>query len=71
MTRARPWPNNATEQRDLAAEAAVKGIRALQPLVEGSHFDGTETLRRQSIALACLHTIARCLESVGAPTRPA
>jgi len=66
----RTWPNVAKEARDQSAEAAVKGIHALTPLVEGERiFTETERLRRESIALNALQTICRLLEMVGAPTR--
>lgn len=67
----RPWPNTAKEARDRAAEAAVAGIRALEPVVEGERsYTETERLRREALALNSLQTIARLLESVGACTRP-
>lgn len=31
----REWPNVAVEARDQAAEAAVRGIKALSPIIEG------------------------------------
>lgn len=71
MTKRREWPNNAKEARDRAAEEAVRGIRALRPLVtNGREFTETERLRRAASALDALQTIARFLESVGAQTRP-
>ena len=70
MTEARAWPNVAREARDRCAEEAQRGQRALRPLVAGETFDRTETLRRQANALDALNTIARFMESVGAPTRP-
>lgn len=70
MTESRPWPNWAKEARDRCAEEAVRGQRALRPLVAGEQFDRTETLRRQAIALDACTTIARFLEALGAPTRP-
>jgi hypothetical protein len=70
MTDPRPWPNAAREARDRAAEEAVRGQRALRPLVAGERFDQTDTLRRLAVALDALQQIARFLESVGAPTRP-
>jgi hypothetical protein len=71
MTEARAWPNVAKEARDRAAEEAIRGMRALRPLVEGAQlFDRTEILRRQSVALDALNTIAFHMASVGAPTRP-
>ncbi len=70
MTAPRLWPNVARELRDRAAEYAISGIQALEPIVEGQSFDRTETLRRQSVALKALIQIARCMEGAGAPTRP-
>ena len=67
----RPWPNFAKWQRDAAAEAAVEGIRMLEPVVEGKRkFTELERLRREARALNCLQRIVRLLESVGACTRP-
>lgn len=69
--RPRPWPNNAREARDRAAEEAAMGIKALHPLItEDRIFTEREMLLRISRALAALQTIARHLESAGAPTRP-
>ena len=70
MTNARLWPNVAREARDRAAEEAVRGQRALRPLVVGETFDRTDTLRRLAVALDALQQIARFMESAGAPTRP-
>ncbi len=70
MTGRRPWPNAAKEVRDQAAEAAMRGIRLLTPLVEGMALDRTETLRRQAQALHELQRIAWLLSNVGAPIRP-
>ncbi len=72
MTKRREWPNSAREARDRAAEEAVRGIRALRPLVTngGRDFTETERLRRAATALDALQTIVRFLESVGAQTRP-
>jgi len=68
-TKARVWPNNAREQRDQAGEAAVRGMRALGPLVEGVLVDRTETVRRQAVALTELQRIAWLMASAGAPIR--
>ena len=71
MTRPKRWPNWAKEARDRSAEEAIRGIRALRPLVDGEEtIDPTEILRRQAIALDALQSIARFLENVGAETRP-
>lgn len=69
MTASRPWPNDAKEARDRAAEEACRIIRALRPLVNGETMTITETLRRQAIALDAAQTIARLLEAMGAQTR--
>lgn len=67
----RLWPNVARDARDRAAEAAVGGIRALEPLVVGERaFTESERIRREAAALNALQVIARLLESVGACTRP-
>jgi len=67
----REWPNVAKDARDRSAEAAVKGIRALEPVfLSDQPITETERSRRESVALNCLQTIARLLESVGACTRP-
>lgn len=65
----RPWPNQAAAVRDQAADAAVSGIRALEPVLTGSHpMNETERIRREAMALNALQRIARLLESVGAQT---
>lgn len=67
----RPWPNQAKEARDRAAEAAVEIIRILEPVVMSERiFTETERLRREATALNAAQRIARLLESVGAQTRP-
>jgi hypothetical protein len=67
----RPWPNVAKEARDRAAEEAVAGILALEPVVRGDRsFSETDRLRREAQALNALQRVARILESVGAQTRP-
>lgn len=70
MPEPRPWPNNAVEVRDRAAEAAVEGIRTLEPVVAGERMDEVERLRREAKALNLFQRIARLLESVGARTKP-
>lgn len=69
MTKAREWPNNAREMRDQAGEAAVRGMRALTPLVDGVQVDRTETVRRQAMALHELQRIAWLMGQAGAPVR--
>ncbi len=69
MTDPKKWPHLACQQRNVAAEEAVRGIRALRPLVQGEQFDRTELLRRQAIALSALLTIAALLQEAGAPVR--
>lgn len=67
----RPWPNNAKEARDRAAEEAQRGINALEPVIEATTaLTETDRLRREASALKALYKIARILESVGAQTRP-
>jgi hypothetical protein len=67
----RPWPNNAADARDRAAEAACEGAHTLEPLVHGDReFTETERLRREAKALNLFQRILRLLESVGARTRP-
>ena len=70
MTSALRWPNIAANQRDAAAEAAVRAVRALAPLVDGrEQYDRTEILRRQATALAASWEIAGILRAAGAPVR--
>jgi hypothetical protein len=67
----RPWPNNAKEARDRAAELAAEGIRALRPLIfEDRIFTEKERLQRESRALQALMDIIRYMEREGAQTRP-
>lgn len=69
-TPVRPWPKNAMDARDQAAEAANDSIRILRPLVRGDRLTGEEVLRRQALVLDNLQTITWLLEAVGAQTRP-
>lgn len=66
----REWPNVAKETRDRAAEAAVAGIRTLEPVLDQDGMNETERMRRIGKALNLFQRIARLLESVGAQTRP-
>ena len=67
----RDWPNVAKEVRDRSAEAAVEGIRVLEPLVVGNvKVSEAEQIRRTAIGLIKFQQIARLLESAGACTRP-
>ena len=68
-TTPRVWPNNARAARDRSAEEANRVITALQPIVN-NQLPAEEVVRRIAIALNATHTIARLLESQGAPTRP-
>jgi len=70
MTKPRDWPNDAMEARNRSAEEAMRGIRALRPLISGEQFDRGEMLRRIAVALSALQTIAAFMISVGAPVRP-
>jgi hypothetical protein len=69
MTDPRPWPNNAKETRDLAAEEAIKGRWAIEPLLT-NQFSPEEQIRRLALAIISFHKILRLLESVGAQTNP-
>lgn len=66
----RLWPTIAKAARDKASETAIKGMKALAPLLDDGNMTESERIRRVSRALICLQEIARLLESVGAPTRP-
>lgn len=68
--RRKPWPSHAKEARDRASEAAVDGIRALDPLVDGKEMGEAEQVRRIGKAHSLFHLIARILENVGAQTEP-
>lgn len=70
MTDPRDWPNNAREARDRAAEAAARGVRTLDPLVDGEEISDAEQARRVGLAHSLFHLIARILEGAGAQTRP-
>lgn len=67
----REWPNVARDARDEAGIEAMRGIRALGPIVHNDR-PSTETdrLRGESIALASLQRIAWLMEYSGAPIRP-
>jgi hypothetical protein len=69
MTDPRPWPNNAKEARDLAAEEALTGRNAIEHLLN-QECSPEETIRRLAIATISFHKILRLLESVGAQTSP-
>jgi hypothetical protein len=69
VTNPRPWPNNAKEIRDLAAEIAIVGRRGIEPLLT-RQFTKAETIRRLAIAIVSFQKISRLLESVGAQTNP-
>lgn len=70
MTKQREWPNNCRERRDQAAEAAMRGIAVLYPLVNGKCLEPTDVVRCQAIALGELERIALLLLAAGAPIRP-
>ena len=69
MTPPRPWPNNAKEVRDLAAELAVTGRWAIEPMLTRK-FSIAESMQRIAIAIVTFQKISRLLESVGAQTNP-
>jgi hypothetical protein len=70
VTKPLRWPNDCMDARDRAAEAAISGIRILEPVLGDLPLSDVEQTRRAALALAKFHEIARLLESVGAPTRP-
>lgn len=73
MTSPRPWPNNAREIRDLAAEEAIAGRRAIEPLISlgpSPQITAEEQIRRLAQATMAFQTISRLLESAGAQTNP-
>lgn len=70
MTDPRSWPNNAAEARDRAAEAAQRGVRTLDPLMDGDAMTEAEAARRVGLAHSLFHLIARILEGAGAKTQP-
>jgi len=53
--------------RDRSAEEAAKGIRSLEPLIEGREMKETEVLMRQSIAMKALQKILYWMQCAGAP----
>ncbi len=66
----RDWPNLAKEMRDQAAEAAVDGIRALNPVLIGEReFTEIDRLRREFTAVQALHKIFTLMAQAGAPVR--
>jgi len=69
MTKARTWPNNAKEIRDRAAEEAIRGLLAIEPLLEAS-LTKEDQIRRIAITISSLRKIERLLKEVGAQTRP-
>jgi len=67
----RPWPQVAALARNQAAEAALEGMKALQPLIDSERsMTETEILRRVMKAHRMLHKIAWTLQAQGAPIRP-
>lgn len=67
MTKPRPFPNNAKEARDQAAEGINNIIRIVRPLIK--HNDQVVVVRAGMI-LDQAQNALRHLESVGAQTRP-
>jgi len=65
------WPNVALTARDQAAELAVDGMRALEPVLEdGRPMSESERMRRENKAYRALQRIAWLMHSQGAPIRP-
>lgn len=69
MTQQREWPNNAKEVRDRAAEEAALALKTLRPILSNEKLSPDE-IRRVAVALDCLQTTLRLLESASAQTRP-
>ena len=69
VTEPRPWLNNAKSVRDLAAELAITGRWAIEPMLTRK-FSTAESIRRIAIAIVTFQKISRLLESVGAQTNP-
>ena len=69
VTDPKTWPYLAAQQRNAAAEEAMKIARNLRPLVEGETFTQTERLRRQAIALSAAERILGLMLEAGAPVR--
>jgi hypothetical protein len=67
----RDWPNVARDARDEAATEAMRGIRALGPIVRNERpVTETDRLRGEATALASLQRIAWLMAYAGAPVRP-
>jgi hypothetical protein len=78
VTKPRPWPNNAQNARDRAAEDAQAAARLLEDVAfyigERCSLTQAETAHvgfKVARALNYCQNTLRHLESVGAPTRPA
>ncbi len=70
MAQPRPWPNNAKEARDRAAEELCKVIFNLEPMLTDPLMTDDDLIRRVAIALNSAQLGLRFLESVGAQTKP-
>ena len=65
------WPNNAAEARDQSSEQANRALMALRPILDRyKEMSKEELIYRVAIAIDASQTIARLLESQGAPTKP-
>jgi hypothetical protein len=64
-----PWPTNAKNARDDAADACVASLLALQPLITGRGISDADSLRHLAVINHNLQFIKGTLESVGAKTR--
>lgn len=66
----RPWPNQAKEARDQAAEAAIRAIKALEPIVyREREFTESERIDREWKALMAAQKIFTLLMQAGAPVK--
>jgi hypothetical protein len=77
VTKARPWPNNARNARDRAAEETQAALRTAESLLdyldEHNSLNQFEILVAHKKAAKIRHNLERALrhlESVGAQTQP-
>lgn len=65
-----PWPYQAQEARNSAAEQAAKIDRLLGEILEGKPMSEAEMVRKVAQAIIAAKEILRHMEAQGAPTRP-
>jgi hypothetical protein len=67
----RAWPQVARAARDQAADQALSGMKALEPLLENERpVTESERIRRENKAFRALEKIAWLMQNQGAPIRP-